>query len=277
MKRLSLFPLLGLTSLHGQDNGIDQPFNFIAPPTGGKFVEWYGKLGYSYFMQVSDPAAHLSKWKWAPVIEGGNAENISYEVDATADKAFYRLAYTDQTAPDLDSADFDGDGISNLAKITPDSTDGTQTNPLDPDTDHDGLSDKWERDHGLDPKDDGGTDPNNGPNGDLDGDGVSNANEQAHGTDPNLTDTDGDGANDGDEINSGHDPLSSQSYPPVWRKAQRTIARVLGIVWTYAGWTSPSGQVHYDDTAPEDYAVILSQDIIFPTTEADPKVRPRRG
>ena len=45
--------------------------------------------------------------------------------------------------------------LTNLAEITAvvigDTP--TQTNPLDPDTDHNGLSDKWERDHGLDPTD----------------------------------------------------------------------------------------------------------------------------
>ncbi|MEO5915685.1 MAG: hypothetical protein ABIS50_15735 [Luteolibacter sp.] len=211
MKRLFFFLLLCLTSLNGQDIGIDQPFNFIAPSTGGKFVEWYGKTGRSYFIQVSDPADHLKKWNWAPVIEGGNDESISYEVDGTADKAFYRLQYTDQTAADLDTADFDGDGLTNLAEITPDSTNGTQTNPLDTDTDHDGLTDKFERDHGLDPTDNGTLDPNNGPNGDADGDGVSNLDEQTDGSDPTNPDSDGDGLTDGQEKEIGSNPNSSSS------------------------------------------------------------------
>lgn len=211
MKRLSLFLLLGLTSLNAQDNGIDQSFNFIAPPTGGKFVEWYCKLGRTYFIQVSDPSDHLSKWKWAPVIERGNDENISYEVDGTAEKGFFRLQYTDQTAADPDNAEFDGDRISNIDEITPDSTTGIQTNPLDPDTDHDGLTDKFERDHGLDPNDDGSVDPENGPNGDLDGDGVSNIQEQTDGTDPNNSDSDGDGLTDGEEKEIGSNPNSTQS------------------------------------------------------------------
>jgi Ca2+-binding RTX toxin-like protein len=64
---------------------------------------------------------------------------------------------------------------------------------LDPDQDDDGLNDQWERDHGLDPADNGSVNPNNGANGDPDGDLVSNVNEFAHHTNPNgRIDSDGD-------------------------------------------------------------------------------------
>lgn len=67
------------------------------------------------------------------------------------------------------------------------------TNPLDVDTDDDGLTDgdevlKY------------GTDPNNA-NGDADGDGLTDADEiNSYNTDPNNADTDGDGLSDGDEV-----------------------------------------------------------------------------
>jgi hypothetical protein len=184
-----------LTFLKAQTNGIDQTLNLITPPTGGKFIQWQAKAGRSYFLQVSDPSDHLNKWNWSTVIETGTNQSVSYEVDGTAEKGFFRLHYTDQTATNLEAADFDTDGLTNLQEITPVIRPGsiaartiggsspppnsTQTNPLDGDTDHDGLGDKFERDHNLDPTDNGSINPNNGPSGDPDGDGNTNLNQQA--------------------------------------------------------------------------------------------------
>jgi hypothetical protein len=53
-----------------------------------KFLRWHGQADRTYFIQVSDPNDHLRKWTWAPIIETGNDEVISYEVDGTADKGF---------------------------------------------------------------------------------------------------------------------------------------------------------------------------------------------
>ncbi len=235
-------------------------------------------------MQVSDPSDHLNKWNWAPVIELGNNESISYEVDGTANKGFYRLQYSDQTDTDLDNADFDGDGLTNLEEITPYTRPGAraarsiiggpatansvQTNPLDPDTDHDGLGDKWERDNGLDPTDNGTVDPNNGATGDPDGEGLTNAEEQELGTDPHNQDTDGDGVSDGDEVTHQTDPndpedtaapewfvLTGDSAEDVVKTETRTFtikkgdSRVLVIGTTsaeYPQYTEESSQ--FDDT-----------------------------
>ncbi|MEO7099955.1 MAG: hypothetical protein ABI162_11375 [Luteolibacter sp.] len=193
MKRLLflfLFLLLllrGTPTLHAQENGIDQSSELIAVPAGDKFLRWYGHPGRSYFLQVSDANNPLTQWSWAPIIENGNDEEISYEVDGTADKGFFRLKYTDQVpgpGDTLETADFDGDGISNIDEIAPQAP-LAATDPLNDDTDGDGLGDKWERDNGLDPNDNGGINIANGPDGDADGDGVSNIREMNTGTSPN--------------------------------------------------------------------------------------------
>ncbi|RPJ34299.1 MAG: hypothetical protein EHM17_07110 [Verrucomicrobiaceae bacterium] len=159
------------------------------------FLRWYGHDDRTYFVQVSDPNDHLRKWTWATIIETGNDEDISYEVDGTADKGFFRLWFSDQPTTDPDGDDFDYDGLTNWDEVST-----HQTNPLKWDSDDDGLPDDWEILHGLDPNDDGTTDPANGANGDPDGDGLINLDEYWYYADPNLADTDGDGLNDFDEV-----------------------------------------------------------------------------
>lgn len=226
MKRLTLLILLlcGSQPLLAQENGIEQPFDLVTLPGGGKIIRWYGYAGRSYFVQVSDSNDHLKKWHWAPVIESGNDEEISYEVDGTADKGFFRLKYTDQV-PDsgdtLDTADFDGDGISNLDEISPPQAslamrgalpqpNPTATDPLNSDTDADGLTDGWERDRGTDPNDPSGS---NGAAGDPDGDGLSNAEEYQNGTDPNSGDSDDDGVSDFNEVANHTNPNDPNDTP----------------------------------------------------------------
>ncbi len=75
-----------------------------------------------------------------------------------------------------------------------------ETDPLNPDTDGDGLPDGWEAAHGLDPWDDGIightnmhtgaiiTNTTNGANGDPDGDGFTNLQEFNNRTDPQVRD-----------------------------------------------------------------------------------------
>ena len=77
---------------------------------------------------------------------------------------------------------------------------GFGTDPLDPDTDGDGLSDAEEIVLGSDP-----LDP------DTDGDGLSDGEEAVLGTDPLDRDTDDDGLRDGDEIVAGTDPFDPDS------------------------------------------------------------------
>lgn len=196
---LPLVLLLALVLTGRSTTGIDESLEFVSPPTGEKFIRWHGVPGWTYFVQVSDPADHLKTWTFAPIIEGGNNEPISYEIDeppeGLPDKGFFRLKYTDQVPcpnEDLDTADFDGDGLSNLDEITI-----YHTDPLNPDTDGDGLPDGWEVANNLAPNDATGI---NGADGDPDGDGLRNFDEWCRQTNPNNSDTDGDGLSDGDEV-----------------------------------------------------------------------------
>ena len=80
-----------------------------------------------------------------------------------------------------------------------------ETDPLQVDTDGDGLPDGWESNHGLNPLDNGTYDfstggsgnPSDGSSGDPDGDGVDNATELANGTHPNQPETIGGGGGEG--------------------------------------------------------------------------------
>ena len=113
------------------------------------------------------------------------------------------------------TSDLDDDGLADRLEESQ-----YGTNPNDPDTDGDGLSDGWEVQNGLNPLDSGDADastdgsgdtisdaglgdtnetwpnPDNGANGDPDRDGMTNLEEAALGTNPNLADTDGDRLND---------------------------------------------------------------------------------
>jgi hypothetical protein len=76
------------------------------------------------------------------------------------------------------------------------------TNPLLPDADFDGMDDRWEVAHGLDPT-------LNDRNLDPDQDGLTNIQEFILGTDPNNPDTDGDGCPDGWEASHGLNPRNA--------------------------------------------------------------------
>ncbi len=125
-----------------------QDAEVIVMPGGGTVLQWHGHAGRTYFIQGSDPNAHLENWTWSPYIEFGNDGPISHECGTTADKAFFRLHYTDTPPPagvTLEQWDADVDGLPNALELQ------LQSNPLNADTSGDGIPDGWAYAHGLHP------------------------------------------------------------------------------------------------------------------------------
>ncbi|MDD2598156.1 MAG: hypothetical protein PHO37_02865 [Kiritimatiellae bacterium] len=105
--------------------------------------------------------------------------------------------------------DSDHDGLTDYEEVN-----GIPaTDPRQPDTDGDGLTDKWERDNNMNPAVNNDTDgiPNNGANEDFDGDGLTNAQENDLGTSGTSGDSDGDLIGDAAELANGSDPNNSES------------------------------------------------------------------
>ena len=95
------------------------------------------------------------------------------------------------------------------------------TDPVDSDSDDDGLSDGGEVNFV-------GSDPNDA---DSDDDGLSDGAEVlTHGTDPNDPDTDGDGLSDGDEIAGGSNPLDRNDPVPSGVPALTPLGLVLSML-----------------------------------------------
>jgi len=129
-----------------------------------------------------------------PNVTGALDGTIEVGMDADGDDLSHERESVIGTDPG--NPDTDGDGL----------TDGTEvyvhgTDPLSSDSDGDGLSDGDELNtHGTDPM-----------NGDSDSDGIDDGSEIQIGTDPNNCDTDGDGMRDGWEVTNGLDPLSDDA------------------------------------------------------------------
>ena len=108
------------------------------------------------------------------------------------------------------------------------SADATQAD----DCDDDNLPDTWEAHYGLNPADNGITDPRDGQYGDWDGDGLTNLEEFQLGTNPTLIDTDGDGLSDKAESDHYHtNPLVANSGSTYATIPQQSYTNTTGH-WT---------------------------------------------
>ena len=108
---------------------------------------------------------------------------------------------------DANLPDSDYDGLSDYEEIFYDGdansyNPASDLNPLNTDTDSDGMSDSWELYWNFDPLNDDGT-----KNDDDDTDGLTNLQEYQNNTEPDNADTDADGMPDGWEIDFGLNPL----------------------------------------------------------------------
>ncbi len=119
-------------------------------------ADWLGVSGRVYFMQWS---LDLQTWFYAPFIDFGDGMH-SRGLAGSAPKSFFRLHYGDYPGiTSLDeamSADFDGDGLTNIFEVTfgynpytANSTVDGADNLLDPDAD--GMSNPTEQSRALNP------------------------------------------------------------------------------------------------------------------------------
>ncbi|MCR5750754.1 MAG: thrombospondin type 3 repeat-containing protein [Kiritimatiellae bacterium] len=112
-----------------------------------------------------------------------------------------------------------------------------ETDPLNADSDGDGMNDGREFSCGFDPTVNNASDnnPRNDLEADFDNDGLSNLDEYLNGTDPRLPDTDGDGVTDRDEVSNGSNPVDCSDggrVPP--REDFRDVT--FSIDGDYAAW-----------------------------------------
>ncbi len=127
--------------------------------------------------------------------------NLTYSANITnAFPAGTTLTYRLGHWTDPLNVDTDNDGLSDYVEVRV-----THTEPLIADTDNDGISDGWEIEFDLNPlsPDDAAEDP--------DQDGLTNLAESIAQTDPFNADSDNDGLSDGWEVLNNLDPLSATS------------------------------------------------------------------
>lgn len=107
-------------------------------------LSWWGLANRTYFIQQS--VDDLQTWNYIPIIESGSTSIIQWGFNSSATRSFFRLKYSDIATGNPSLADFDGDGIGNLAELN------AGLDPLvNDDPDGDGILTKDELAFGLDP------------------------------------------------------------------------------------------------------------------------------
>ena len=202
----------------------------------------------------------------------GNGDILSWVDKNSFPQSFYKVMFHRDP-----STDDDNDGASNLNEYL------SGADPLNPDTDGDGLTDGDELNiYQTDPTladTDGDrlndqieittnatdnlyiTDPTLA---DTDSDGLSDQVEiNIHNTDPTNTDTDGDAMPDGWEVANGLNPLSDDSALDPDADGANNLAE-------YNAGTDPQDSDSDDDTLPDDWEIANSTDPLTPDAGEDP-------
>ena len=149
---------------------------------------------------------------------------------------------------DPNDPDTDGDGLSDYDEVAVHGTD-----PLLADTDSDQMPDAWEVAYGTRPTlDDAAADD--------DGDGLTNFQEYGLGTWPRQADPDADGLDDGDEIARGTDPFDADSDADGLSDGAE--------VWTHL--TNPLAADTDGDGMPDKWEVDSGRDANVPNAGEDP-------
>jgi len=230
-------------------------------------ASWPTIPGKQYTFQSN---ATLAPDNWinvgSPFIATGTVVTYGFFTSAAA-TTFWRV----KTA-DIDS---DSDNLTD----TEENYQGTD--PLNRDSDGDGMLDGWEVTNGLDPNDNGDGDPNQGGGADADGDGLTNFQEQQFQSDPWKSDTDMDGATDSEEVGSGHNPNSKESHPPIWIRTQRRSSHLLPHVQSTMDWNL-NGVIVHENTDPSqsakgECAALLAASCPFPAQPLAPGYSPFLG
>lgn len=238
-----------------------------------------GVAGRNYRLESSAVLGVSANWQVVPAatiapLAGGNFEVLT--AFPTNHLLYYRVALAG--SPN----DLDGDGLLNLIEtegwtvVTLDAmgiaTQKTVTSePGIPDTDSDGLSDKEERDRGLDPRrldtdGDGLTDYEEtrdyftnpaavDSDGDAKGDSrfLDGPEVRDRGTSPNLPDTDGDKRPDPDEILGNGNALISDLPRPAVEILENTVELILNVTYS----TGITGTTNYKQTLGQSQTTAL--------------------
>ena len=155
---------------------LDEQMTFV-PWTGGNWKsEWPGVAQRTYFYQWT---SDMVTWHYAPFMAFGNGGH-EYFMGSSQSKLFVRLHRHDDlsvtTLQQAQSADFDGDGLSNLSEVM-----NCNTFPMAWDTDGDLVPDGLEVLLYQSPL-------LNNATMDDDSDGMNNAEEYLAGRDPAVAD-----------------------------------------------------------------------------------------
>lgn len=165
------------------------------------------------------------------------------EVDQDGDGLSLYKEYIYLTDPI--NPDTDGDGVPDGEEVAK----GQNPRGLGIlDVDHDGMSDIWEREHGLDPL-------RNDRDEDRDEDGLTNYKEYLHKLDPLNPDTDNDTFSDGTEVHNGYDPSAPGDAKPETTIVINKINVTAPMVWSQSVFEEQlqadlsKGAIHYPKTA----------------------------